>query len=55
MFNILDTKTNNYISTFGWLYKCNANKIAQSKNVKVCGIEEIDKPKDKRRFIVVER
>ena len=54
MFNVYDSVEKKNISQFGWKIRCNADRVAQSKNVRQCGINEIEKPENERRFIVKE-
>ena len=53
MFYIYDTKEKKTI-TKPQVMRCNAQRVAQYINIKRCGIDEIDKPEDKRRFIIKE-
>ena len=54
MFNVYDKTTKRYISTMGWVYKSNADVVAHTKNIKECGLEELDKLEYERRYVVKE-
>lgn len=53
MFYIYDTKERRTVTKCMKL-RCNAEKIAYSTNIKQCGIDEVEKPQNQRRFIVKE-
>lgn len=53
MFYIYDTKEKKSV-TRPQTIRCNAERVAQSMNIKRCGIDEVDKPENKRRFVIRE-
>ena len=53
-FYVYDTKMK-CLCGYGNEIRCNAERKAQRANVTVCGVEETERPKEERRFVVVER
>lgn len=53
MFYVYDTKKDKSVAR-GFTIRCNAERIAQRMNIQQCGIDEVDKPEDKRRFVIKE-
>jgi len=51
MFQIYDTKAKCYCGRPNEI-QVNAARKCQVANVKICGIEELDKPEEERRFVV---
>ena len=54
LFYIIDTLTKKSIGN-GLQMRCNAVRKAQSMNIRACGIEEMDKAENERRYIIRER
>lgn len=53
-FYVYDTKMK-CLCGHGNEIRCNAERKAQRANVTVCGVEETERPKEERRFVVAER
>ncbi len=51
MFQIYDTKAKCYCGRPNEI-RVNAIRKCQVANVNICGIDELDKPEEKRRFVV---
>lgn len=54
MFRIYDTKEKKFVGNYGNKLRCNADRVAQSMNIRQCGIDECDKKPEDRRFVVRE-
>lgn len=55
MYEIIDTKTGKTATAYQWSIRENARRVCQSMNIKRCGLEEIEKPEQQRRYITKER
>lgn len=55
MYEIIDTKTGKTATAYQWSIRENARRVCQSMNIKRCGLEEIEKPEQQRRYVTKER